>query len=830
MSRITIDYGIDLGTTNSSVSVFDKAGPRIIRNNDNWQFTPSAVWVDKNGAIRVGLSAKEKAAAEPESGATEFKRMMGKTYSKTFARLGRTLTPEELSAEVLKSLKSDVMRETGENLDAAVITVPAAFDLPETEATRKAAKLAGISVCPLLQEPIAASLAYGFQRNQDNIFWLVYDLGGGTFDAAVMHIRDGVIQVVNHGGDNDLGGKLIDWDIVEQLFVPSLENFELPDFRRGNRRWIGALAKLKMHAERAKIALSRDGSYEIADEFICVDNSGTPVQLNVSVSRKEVERLIEPLVTRTVNICRRVLNEQKLGSGDISRILLVGGPTVTPYIREVLPDSGFGLGIPIDFSVDPLTVVAQGASIFAAGQKVPTVSTNSRSIGEFSVRLEYEPIGNTIEPLVAGEIFGKANGSLRAYTVRFYNPDARPPWDSGRVPLNDSGKFMVNLRAEPGSKNVFTIDLYDPLGVRVPVKPSELPYTVGMVIMDPPLPHDIGIAMANDTVDVLFQKGTPLPASKRTVHVSAVALRKGDPESKLRIPFIEGNNAGHAHLNRKIGEVMIDAGSLRYDLPPGSEIEIRLQIDASRHISGTALIEVLDREFPIVIDGLVKLGRPLNELKAELVAEQRRLQTIGEVDSASQSTVSAQLDQIAKEDVVGQVSRLLESGDESEAVQCEERLLDLRASIQRIEDALARPKLIAEARQEIESVGEIIGDASEENKRAFALLRPELEAALMGDLDALRRRVDQMSALRFRILDDRPDFWVGYRDYLLERKAEMLDQVQAQQWLSHANRAITNNDLPGLKTACRQLLGLLPQSEQSRGYGGGTFRARSSKP
>src|ERR1035437_9205747 len=222
--------------------------------------------------------------------------MMGRAYSKPFARLNRSLTPEELSAEVLKSLKEDLRRETGEDLQEAVITVPAAFDQPESEATRRAAKLAGISFSPLLQEPIAASLAYGFQHEQDNVFWLVFDFGGGTFDAAVIHVRDGVIQVVNHGGDNNLGGKLIDWAIVEQIFVPALRSFNLPDFRRGNKKWLVPFAKLKLHAESAKIALSKDLSYEITDEFICQDDSGEPVHLDLAITRSLLERLKDPLL------------------------------------------------------------------------------------------------------------------------------------------------------------------------------------------------------------------------------------------------------------------------------------------------------------------------------------------------------------------------------------------------------------------------------------------------------------------------------------------------------------------------------------------------------
>ena len=197
MARQTIDFGIDLGTTNSSIAALDKNGPSIFRNNEGNQITPSAVYIDKQGAIRVGDAAKDRIVSEPNHAVSEFKLWMGTEQKKMFARVNRFYSPEELSAEVLKSLKQDVKKNTGEEVEAAVITVPAAFDSPQSIATERAAKLAGIRVSPLLQEPIAAALAYGFQTDRENAFWLVYDFGGGTFDAAVIHVRDGMIQVVD---------------------------------------------------------------------------------------------------------------------------------------------------------------------------------------------------------------------------------------------------------------------------------------------------------------------------------------------------------------------------------------------------------------------------------------------------------------------------------------------------------------------------------------------------------------------------------------------------------------------------------------------------------
>lgn len=228
MARVTVDFGIDLGTTNSEITHLKGTSVEVIKNLEGIDYTPSAVWLDRGGNFVVGRTAREYAFRDPGNVFTEFKLQMGSDAECIFARTKRRATPEELSAEVLKSLRENVRSRLGEELEAAVITVPAAFEWPQSDATHRAAVLAGIRQAPLLQEPVAAALAYGFQAEDQRAMWLVFDFGGGTFDAAVMSVRDGVIQVVNHGGDNHLGGKVIDWAVVERLsFQHSSVNTDL---------------------------------------------------------------------------------------------------------------------------------------------------------------------------------------------------------------------------------------------------------------------------------------------------------------------------------------------------------------------------------------------------------------------------------------------------------------------------------------------------------------------------------------------------------------------------------------------------------------------------
>jgi molecular chaperone DnaK len=209
----------------------------------------------------------------------------------------------------------------------------------------------------------------------------------------------------------------------------------LTDFRRGNPRWRAAFAKLKLAAEQAKIRISREQTVEIAVDPLCVDDKGDRVALDFELGRKEVEDLIEPFVLRSINICKKVLTEKRLGPGDIQKVLLVGGPTQTPYVRQRLASD---LGIALEAGIDPMTIVAKGAAIFAGTQRLEA-TVPVASVGTFNVTLEYQPVGTDPEPLVGGKVLGPQNTDLAGYTIEFLDPTAHPPRRSGRL----TGFFRV---------------------------------------------------------------------------------------------------------------------------------------------------------------------------------------------------------------------------------------------------------------------------------------------------------------------------------------------------------------------------------------------------
>src|SRR3989344_5079773 len=369
-----IQIGIDLGTTNSSVAINNNGTIEIVKKPGGVEYTPSVFGFDKAKNKVVGQRAYEnfyKNASEEEikNYKPEVKRLMGTSETFHFERVDTKISPEEISAEILKSLKEDVLRKYPDfDTTSAVITVPAAFSVLQSEATKRAGNLAGFKYVVLLQEPIAAAVSYGFE-NTKNENWLIYDLGGGTFDVALISCKDGMLTVLSHNGDNFLGGKNIDWSIVDTIIVPKiLEKFKLPNFTRKNEKYHNIFSKLKYYAETAKIELSQYKKTTIEIEEIGKDETGKDISLTINFLRSELEQLVKPKIDRTIELTKETLNEAGIKNNSVKRIILVGGPPQMPYLRERLEND---LKIQVDSSVDPLTVVAHGSCIFAMSQKIP---------------------------------------------------------------------------------------------------------------------------------------------------------------------------------------------------------------------------------------------------------------------------------------------------------------------------------------------------------------------------------------------------------------------------------------------------------------------------
>ena len=342
--------GIDLGTTNSCVSVLEAGAPKIIPNPEGGRTTPSVV-AFKKGERLVGDAAKRQALTNPNT-VSSIKRLMG--TSKKVELDGKKYTPEEVSAMILSYIKDYAESYLGEKVEKAVITVPAYFNDAERQATKNAGKIAGLEVERIINEPTAAALAYGLEKEEGQTI-LVYDLGGGTFDVSILELGDGVFEVKATNGNNKLGGDDFDEAIIKYL---------VKEFKKENDIDLSedkmAMQRLKEVAEKAKKDLSGMVSTQISAPFIAKDEDGEPVHLDMTLSRAKFEDLIEDLVESTLEPVKKALKDAKMTKKDIDKVILVGGSTRVPLVYETITKE---LGQEPSREVNPDEVVAMGAAI-----------------------------------------------------------------------------------------------------------------------------------------------------------------------------------------------------------------------------------------------------------------------------------------------------------------------------------------------------------------------------------------------------------------------------------------------------------------------------------
>ena len=366
--------GIDLGTTNSCVAVMEGSEPVVIQNAEGGRTTPSVVAFSKDGERLVGAPAKRQAITNPEKTISSIKRFMGRLHNEIkeeskqasykivkgddgTARVqidDRKYAPQEISAMLLQKMKQTAEEYLGEDVTDAVITVPAYFNDAQRKATQEAGDIAGLNVKRIINEPTAASLAYGLDKKDQDQTIVVYDLGGGTFDVSILELGDGVFEVKSTSGDTHLGGDDFDSRLIDHL-ADEFKKDEGIDLREDPM----AMQRLKDAAEKAKIELSSSQKTNVNLPFITATDAG-PKHLNVDITRAQFEKMIDDLVQKTIEPCKRAMDDAEFGKSDIDQVILVGGSTRIPKIQEVVKEF---YGKDPSKGVNPDEVVAVGAAI-----------------------------------------------------------------------------------------------------------------------------------------------------------------------------------------------------------------------------------------------------------------------------------------------------------------------------------------------------------------------------------------------------------------------------------------------------------------------------------
>ena len=468
--------GIDLGTTNSCVAIMDGKNPKVIENSEGARTTPSVVAFTESEKL-IGQSAKRQAVTNPENTLYAVKRFIGRSFDDQTVQKdvslspfkiikgnngdawveaqGEKYSPSQISAFILQKMKETAESYTGETITQAVITVPAYFNDAQRQATKDAGKIAGLEVLRIINEPTAASLAYGLDKKQSGTV-VVYDLGGGTFDVSILEVGDGVFEVKATNGDTHLGGEDFDLRIIDFL-ANEFKKEQGIDLKNDKL----ALQRLKEAAEKAKIELSSSTQTDVNLPFITADQSG-PKHLNVKLTRAKLEELVDDLLQNTIEPCKKALSDAGLSASDINDVILVGGMTRMPKVTEIVKNF---FGKDPSKGVNPDEVVAMGAAIQAGVLQgdvkdvllldVTPLSLGIETLGGVFTKLIER---NTTVPTKKSQVFSTAEDNQNAVTIRVFQGEREMAQDNKLLGQFDLVGIPPAPRGTPQIEVTFDID------------------------------------------------------------------------------------------------------------------------------------------------------------------------------------------------------------------------------------------------------------------------------------------------------------------------------------------------------------------------------------
>ena len=814
--------GIDLGTSNSAIVGIADGALRLFKTSDGRDVLPSVIYVDKRGAKFVGPRAYEQLQSAPENVAQGFKRLMGTNSRLELKLAGISISSEEASADVLRTLISQCRSAVGDALiEGAVVTIPAAFNQMQSEATIRAAHAAGLDRVGLIQEPVAAAMSALEGATRRDGRFLVYDLGGGTFDVALVESLGGTVTVLAHDGVNMMGGRDHDRVILDSIVRPWLtQHYKLPDNPHAVPKYKRLFDIARAEAEVVKIELSerKDATIYVSEEVLRVeDEDGTPIYLEVPVQRAQLEALIADRVDESIAICRNLLSKNGLTHEDIDRIVFIGGPSKMPCIRERVPTA---LGIPADLSADPMTAVARGAAIFAESRDWSGVATSRKparasiqTAGPLDIRFDFT-VRATAE---VGRIRIKVGNDARGAgaSVQITGPQG---FDTGRIGLttdHDETVQLPTIGPNHFTAKVFSADGAEVLSeeiivtrVHASASAATAASTVSVKIQAGPL------TAPYNTLDPIIEKGTSLPKSGTAKFLAKRELLAGTPGYIDLELFNQAEGIDDPSLNLFIGVFRVSAEG---DLEPGQKLRLGTELLLHWRMDDNGLIkcEIEVPDLGLTIDQK-NFYVPEAGHKSFDGAEGQRLaeNAITEAESSIQktegvigSTAKAPIAQLQRR--LGRQRELLTNSADAEARRAvTEEARHVQQELARLRSAPEhrRTVLLAELEDAEDAFANVVEDASPTSvERMGTLGRSGREALAREDWDRARQIVEEMRGLMHRALQEQPGFWLVCFDHFSEQRFGALDKKLHDQLVKAGKSATEENDIEILKNIVLQM-------------------------
>ncbi|CAM1373454.1 Hsp70 family protein [Tenacibaculum xiamenense] len=810
----TVNFGIDLGTTNSMIASYIDGTLEVYKNPLGLKSTLASAVAYRKNKIFVGDKARDLYERDPLNVFTCFKRKMGTSDRYWVPNIEKELGPIELSSEVLKELQNFV--HTGTTINEVVITIPSSFDTIQSNATKLAGQQAGFQQVYLLQEPIAASLAFANKNNLDieeEKYWLVYDFGGGTFDVALLKIDNREIDVVDNSGDNYLGGLDIDNLIVERLIIPVIQKeFAIENLweecRKKDSKYKRLYYELLFKAEEAKKELSVFETVEIEVEIEEEDFYET-----IEISRIQFNDLINPLIQRTIEFILDLLTRNNIKPEQVERMLMVGGTTLIPYVKKKLLEE---VKIPLSSEVDPTEAVGKGAAYFA-GSKFKKINEDI-SQGKPS---DYEDVDFTIlyernsrddEEL----IHIKADVEFRG-TYRIIRKDGG--FDSGMVQFTKEAYIYVDLLEN--ELNTFQLDIYDEknkviytnqtLAInhgKYQVKGQVLPIDICLEIDD--------MEYKETRLELVFKKNSILPLRKMIYKTISKTILKGSEDS-LRINIVEGNNAGLPSSGLTIGYIEIPGNLLESDLIKGTDIELEIKLSESRDLEVDVFLNSIEQDF---INKFTPSERYLSKDKLERELDkgvrklERELETNGD-DYDFLAKLKKIKDQLIELQIALNLSPEEDISDTKYSIDNQKR------ELMNEYDLLTRNRVLNEDITEYRLVKSYLeAKLNEEGNQQFMsryehIIKDEVAILNSGNKYLIKAKIKELNSLDNTMFNsDEKNFIDVYLHFKMNADV-FIDKIKAERMFLHGDKALEDKDYRVLKSIVYQLNSLLPKDNDT---------------